>query len=96
MPFSPSIVPSGVDQDVYLELDQFGGPFGRAWRETRPRSLKSRLWARCSRQACERPIVLLREIDAESMTRRTSNAGLVRGFPDYSEPGARRRTATAG
>jgi hypothetical protein len=34
MPFSPSIVPSGVDQDVYLELDQFGGPFGRAWRET--------------------------------------------------------------
>jgi hypothetical protein len=34
MPFSPSIVPSGEDQDVYLLLDQFGGRLGRAWRET--------------------------------------------------------------
>jgi hypothetical protein len=34
MPFSPSIVPLGEDQDVYLLLDQFGGPLGRAWRET--------------------------------------------------------------
>jgi hypothetical protein len=33
MPFSPSIVPSGFDQDVYLELDQFGGPLTGA-RET--------------------------------------------------------------
>jgi hypothetical protein len=34
MPFSPSIVPSGEDRDVYLLLDQFGGRLGRAWRET--------------------------------------------------------------
>jgi hypothetical protein len=34
MPFSPSIVPSGEDQNVYLLLDQFGGRLGRAWRET--------------------------------------------------------------
>jgi hypothetical protein len=34
MPFSPSIVPSGEDQDVYLLLDQFGEWLGRAWRET--------------------------------------------------------------
>ena len=34
MPFSPSIVPSGEDQDVYLLLDQFGERLGRAWRET--------------------------------------------------------------
>ena len=34
MPFSPSIVPSGNDQDVYLVLDQFGRSLGRAWRET--------------------------------------------------------------
>jgi len=30
---SPSIVP-GVDRDVYLVLDDFGGRSGRAWRET--------------------------------------------------------------
>ncbi len=34
MSFSPSIVPSGEDQDVYLLLDQFGRRLGRAWRET--------------------------------------------------------------
>jgi hypothetical protein len=34
MPFSPSIVPSCEDQDVYLLLDQFGERLGRAWRET--------------------------------------------------------------
>jgi hypothetical protein len=34
MPLSPSIVPSGEDQDVYLLLDQFGRQLGRAWRET--------------------------------------------------------------
>jgi hypothetical protein len=34
MPFSPSIVPSENDQDVYLVLDQFGRSLGRAWRET--------------------------------------------------------------
>ena len=32
--FSPSIVPTGEHQDVYLLLDQFGGRLGRAWRET--------------------------------------------------------------
>ena len=31
---SPSIVPPGNDQDVYLVLDDFGGWFGQAWRET--------------------------------------------------------------
>jgi hypothetical protein len=30
---SPSIVPPGGDQDVYLVLDDFGSD-GRAWRET--------------------------------------------------------------
>jgi hypothetical protein len=30
---SPSIVPPGNDQDVYLVLDDFMG-FGQAWRET--------------------------------------------------------------
>jgi hypothetical protein len=34
MPFSPSIVPTGEDQDVYLLLDQFGGRLRRAWCET--------------------------------------------------------------
>ena len=34
MLFSPSIVPSGNDRDVYLVLDQFGRSLGRAWRET--------------------------------------------------------------
>jgi hypothetical protein len=32
MPFS--IVPSIASQDVFLVLDEFGGRFGRAWRET--------------------------------------------------------------
>jgi hypothetical protein len=31
---SPSIVPPGNDQDVYLVLDDFGGRLGQAWRET--------------------------------------------------------------
>lgn len=31
---SPSIVPDTPDRDVYLVLDDFGGRFGRAWRET--------------------------------------------------------------
>jgi hypothetical protein len=31
--WTPSIVPSGFDQTVYLVLDDFG-PLGRAWRET--------------------------------------------------------------
>jgi hypothetical protein len=31
---SPSIVPHGNDQDVYLVLDDFGGRIGQAWRET--------------------------------------------------------------
>ena len=30
---SPSIVPPGNDQDVYLVLDDFGGRIGLAWRE---------------------------------------------------------------
>jgi hypothetical protein len=34
MPFSPSIVPPGEDQDVYLALDQLGLQLGRVWRET--------------------------------------------------------------
>jgi hypothetical protein len=31
---SPSIVPPGGDQGVYLVLDDFGSGLGRAWRET--------------------------------------------------------------
>ena len=31
---SPSIVPPGNDQDVYLVLDDFGGRIRQAWRET--------------------------------------------------------------
>src|SRR5258707_12974972 len=31
---SPSIVPPGNDQDVYLVLDDFGGRIGQTWRET--------------------------------------------------------------
>ena len=31
---SPSIVPPGEDHDVYLVLDDFGGPIGQSWRET--------------------------------------------------------------
>jgi hypothetical protein len=31
---SPSIVPPGNDQDVYLVLDDFGCRIGQAWRET--------------------------------------------------------------
>jgi hypothetical protein len=31
---SPSIVPPGNDQDVYLVLDEFGGRIGQAWCET--------------------------------------------------------------
>ena len=31
---SPSIVPPGDDQDVYLVLDDFGGRIGQSWRET--------------------------------------------------------------
>ena len=34
MSFSPSIVPEGADQDVYLMLNQFGERLGRAWCET--------------------------------------------------------------
>ena len=31
---SPSIFASKPDQDIYLVLDDFGGRYGRAWRET--------------------------------------------------------------
>ena len=31
---SPSIVPHWPNQDTYLVLEDFGGRFGRAWRET--------------------------------------------------------------
>ena len=31
---SPSTGPHGPDQDTYLVLDDLGGKFGRAWRET--------------------------------------------------------------
>ena len=31
---SPSIVPRAASRDTYLVLDDFGGPLGRAWRET--------------------------------------------------------------
>jgi len=31
---SPSIVPPGNDQNVYLVLDDFGGRIRQAWRET--------------------------------------------------------------
>jgi hypothetical protein len=31
---SPSIVPPGNDQDVYLVLEDFGDWLGQAWRET--------------------------------------------------------------
>jgi hypothetical protein len=34
MPRSPSIVPTGGDQDIYLVLDNFGHRLGRAWVET--------------------------------------------------------------
>jgi hypothetical protein len=34
MRFSPSIVPLPNDVDVYLVLDDFGHPLGRAWCET--------------------------------------------------------------
>ena len=34
MPFSPSIVPSDEDHEVYLLLDQLGQRLGRVWRET--------------------------------------------------------------
>ena len=34
MSFSPSIVPDGADQDIYLVLNQFGERLGRAWCET--------------------------------------------------------------
>ena len=30
---SPSIVPPGADQDIYLVLDDFGDPAGPRWRE---------------------------------------------------------------
>ena len=30
---SPSIVPTGNDQDVYLVLDNFGGRIGQSWRD---------------------------------------------------------------
>jgi hypothetical protein len=43
MPFSPSIVPSENDQDVYLVLDQLGRSLGRAWRETDEEDTISRL-----------------------------------------------------
>ena len=36
--FSPSIVPEGANQDVYLVLNQFGERLGRAWCETDERS----------------------------------------------------------
>jgi hypothetical protein len=36
MAHSPSIVPDSPDRDVYLVLDDFGGPLGLAWRETEP------------------------------------------------------------
>jgi hypothetical protein len=32
--WTPSIVPTGHDQTVYLVLDDFGRRLGRAWRET--------------------------------------------------------------
>jgi len=32
----PSIVPAGVDHDIYLVLDQFGDHLGRAWVEATP------------------------------------------------------------
>jgi hypothetical protein len=31
---SPSIVPLGNDQEIYLVLDDFGGRIGQAWRES--------------------------------------------------------------
>jgi hypothetical protein len=31
---SPSIVPQKADRDVYLVMDDFGAPLGRAWVET--------------------------------------------------------------
>ena len=31
---SPSIVPHGAHQDIYLVLDDFGGRLGCSWRET--------------------------------------------------------------
>ena len=31
---SPSIAPNGVEKDIYLVLEDLGGRFGRAWRET--------------------------------------------------------------
>jgi hypothetical protein len=34
MPASRSIVPSDIDRDVYLVLDDLVGRLGRAWRET--------------------------------------------------------------
>jgi hypothetical protein len=34
MRVSPSIVPRGVDQDVYIVLENFGGRLGCSWRET--------------------------------------------------------------
>jgi hypothetical protein len=34
MAISPSIVPVGIDHDVYLVLDDLGSQLGRVWRET--------------------------------------------------------------
>ena len=34
MPRAPSIAPHWPNQDTYLVLEDFGGRFGRAWRET--------------------------------------------------------------
>jgi hypothetical protein len=31
---SPSIIPPGADNDIYLVLDEFGNRLGRAWRDT--------------------------------------------------------------
>ena len=31
---TPSIAPRASEQDIYLVLEDFGGRFGRAWRET--------------------------------------------------------------
>ncbi|MBA7479662.1 hypothetical protein ES707_15098 [subsurface metagenome] len=35
---SPSIVPDQIDRDIYLVLDDLGGKYGRAWRETAKRT----------------------------------------------------------
>jgi len=88
MPRSPSIVPHGVDHDIYLVLNDFGN-LGRAWCETDEEGTdRETLIRRLLEDQYSHPVRIVAFNTAEGCPNDTMRNGRAFGFRSaYSRPG---------